>query len=168
MIAMWSREGEAHDCDCRQWEVRVPPPPPPRSLKWGAFIKQATTSLMKEQAAAVAPVLELFLNSPQNLEIRTRCHRILMRLIESEPFTTSDPSERYGLSRRLLAIDPARFPDLTKHLAELRRLSVNPSTNTPSSNVGPALQAAGLRFEQNGNRTTIWIEDSWNQNAEAL
>ena len=130
--------------------------------------EQATISLMQGQAAAVAPVLEVFLNSPQNLEIRTRCHRILMRLIESEPFTTSDPSERYGLSRRLLAIDPARFPDLTKHLAELRRLSVNPSTNTPSSNVNSALQAAGLRFEQTGNRTTIWVEDSWNQKAEAL
>ena len=130
--------------------------------------ERATTSLIQQQAAAVEPVFEAFLQSGGDLEVRKRCHLILLRLIEAEPFITEDPTERYGLSRRLLAFDPETSPALTSELTELRGLSVNPAAATDAGNLTSQLKTNGLRFERRGKQAVVWIENSWNQSPEKL
>ena len=130
--------------------------------------ERATASLTRQQLAAVEPVFEAFLQSSDQLEIRKRCHRILLRLIEAEPFLTEDPTERYGLSRRLLALDTEKFPALKLELTELRQLSVKPFSQTGIGNLATQLKTNGLRFEQRGKQSVVWIENSWNKSPEKL
>ncbi|MCH2180405.1 MAG: hypothetical protein MK108_00225 [Mariniblastus sp.] len=150
-----------------------PLPTPGQLVQWldsPDFHKRqtATAGLIAQQSKAVEPVLGQYLDHPDNLEIRTRCYRILMRLIESEPFANVEPPDRYGLSRRLLALDPRRFPELENQLFKLQSLSVNPTALTPDADVTSALQTAGIRVEESGNRTVVYLEDSWDRPPDQL
>jgi len=91
-----------------------------------------------------------------------------MRLLEAEPFTDAKPAERYGLSRRLLALDPSDFPELGKQLAEMRSLAINPSLGSNGEDLSSALESAGIRVENSGPTTLVYLEDSWDRPADQL
>ena len=128
----------------------------------------ATDALVDQPSRAVGPVLKRYLEHSGDLEIRTRSFRVLRRLLESEPFESANPAERYGLSRRLLALKPEQFPTLQKDLLKLQSLSVNPSAHTPDPDLVSALEIAGIRLEEFGNRKVVYLEDSWDRPAHQL